>query len=391
MRAIAALSVLVYHVAFRFYPPRTPLGQFLSQRSAGPPITAVVLFFLISGFVLYRPFAAARYDKGPPPALVPYAIRRFARIVPAYWVALAIVSLLLGLHYVFTPSGLVRYFGFLQLYGSNATAGGGIPVAWTLCVEITFYAAVPLLALAVRRLGSRRSVLGSELAMCAAMVLVALVWATIVCAAVADQNTWKLPLLSVLIGSLDFFAAGMALAVLSVDLARRRDRPAWLAVVDRAPWLPWLLGLGVLYGESRIPARIGYGAWWLSTHEGKLLGCALLLVPVVFGDARRGLLRRVLGSRPVLWLGAVSYGIYLWHYPLLVKLGPQLIGHGEIYTAAVLSLITIAVAALSYYLIERPAQRVARRYLERRAADARRITRGALFVPSAPVPPDPQA
>jgi peptidoglycan/LPS O-acetylase OafA/YrhL len=371
LRALAALSVVYYHVAFRFALP-TGVNEYLTQRNAGPPVTAVVLFFLISGFVLYRPFVAARFDGRPPPPSIPYAIRRFARIVPGYWVTLAIVSAWLGYSYVLTPQGFLRYFCFLQLYGDQRTLNGGISVAWSLCVEVTFYIALPLLALTARRLGRRRSVLSSELILLTGMVLASLVWQLIVSS--LDKGDWALSMLSMLPGSLDLFAAGMLLAVLSVEHEHRPTPRRMTAVIDAAPWLPWLLALGVLYAEGVVAAipthphsHMSLTAWWMSTHALKLLACALLLAPAVLGRQDRGLLRRALGARPLVWLGTVSYGIYLWHFPVLDKLDQDLVPHGELYTTLAVAAISIALGALSYYLVERPAQRLARRLLRARA------------------------
>lgn len=392
MRALAAVSVIVFHVSYWFPVPRNELWQYLSQRNAGPPVTGVVLFFLISGFVLYRPFVQARVEGRPLPALFPYSVRRIARIVPAYWLALTVVTVGFGLHEVMSVSGAIRYYGLLQLYGTLKTAGGGISVAWTLCVEVTFYASLPLLAIAVRRAGSRRSPIHGELAMCAALVLASLAWQAMIIAAVPRSSGSLLTLLLILPGSLDLFAAGMALAVISVALARASRRPVWLRVVGRWPVLPWALAVGVFYvvGLPALAAH-GFALWWMASHELKALGCALLLVPVVFGSERKGVLRRVLAFPPLLWLGTVSYGIYLWHKPLLDKLGPHLAPHGELVTATVMAAITVAVAAASFYAVERPIQRMARRYLARRAA------RGPLPAPTlvatvaTAAPPDSQA
>ncbi|MHB8656629.1 MAG: acyltransferase family protein [Solirubrobacteraceae bacterium] len=388
LRGLAALSVLFYHVAFRF-----PVGgvtmQYLSQRNSGPPVVAVVLFFLISGFVLYRPFVAARYAGRPMPPVLPYAVRRFARIAPAYWLALAIAAIWLGLHYVLTPIGFIRYFGFLQLYAGNRTATAGIGVAWTLCVEVSFYAVLPLLARAARWLGRgwHRSPLRSELVLFAAMVLTALAWQAVVSAvAPPDPNGWRLPLLSMLPGSLDFFAAGMLLAALTVHSAQMPAPPRTVELIDRRPWLPWLLAGGLLIVEGRLPASLPFTAWWMLTHFLKLIACALLLLPAVFGAERRGWLRRVLGWRPLVGLGVVSYGVYLWHYQLLVKLAPRLVPRGELVTTLGLIAATLAVATVSFYVIERPAQQLARRWLRARRGGSGVSAIGPLLT----APPDPR-
>jgi peptidoglycan/LPS O-acetylase OafA/YrhL len=372
MRALAAISVVVFHVTYKFPVPQGGAWSYLSQRNAGPPITGVVVFFLISGFVLYRPFVKARFEGEPMPPLVPYAVRRVARIVPAYWVALAVVTVWLGLKEVMHPGGVVRYFGFLQLYGNSHTAGGGISVAWTLGVEVTFYATLPLLALAMRRWGRSRSFVGSELAMCGTLVLASLAWQAVIIATVSGTSGWLVTALWTLPGSLDLFGAGMALAVLSVVSESSARQPRWIRVVERRPWLPWLLAAGVFYavGRSAELYTHGFAAWWIPSHELKALGAALLLLPVIFGAPDRGWLRRALGWRPLLWLGTVSYGIYLWHKPVLDGLDSRLVPHGEVITALVLLAVTVAIAAASFYLIERPAQRVARRLVAARAARA---------------------
>jgi peptidoglycan/LPS O-acetylase OafA/YrhL len=320
MRALAALSILVYHVTFSFGYPRSSLWQFLSQRDAGPPAMAVVVFFLISGFVLYRPFVKARFAGDSMPALIPYAARRIARIVPAYWVALACVSILLGLHYVFTPAGLIRYFGFLQLYGRFSVVSGGISPAWTLCVEVTFYAALPLLALIARRIG-RGPAMRSELLLCAGLVIASLLWQTLVFATISGRSPWMFSLLNVLPGSLDLFAWGMALAILSVAVERGALRGRWLEVIDRAPWFCWLLAFALFYAVGQLASlqRHGLAAWWMPTHELKAIGAALLLAPLVLCTREAGVIRRTLSWRPLIWLGSISYAIYLWHKPLLAN------------------------------------------------------------------------
>jgi peptidoglycan/LPS O-acetylase OafA/YrhL len=109
----------------------------------------VTIFFVISGFLLYRPFVLAQLQEERLPRVRSYAVRRFLRIVPCYWVALTVVALVLGLDDVFTASGIPTYYGFLQAY-SDDTFAGGIGQAWTLCVEVAFYAFLPVWAVFMR-------------------------------------------------------------------------------------------------------------------------------------------------------------------------------------------------------------------------------------------------
>ena len=201
---------------------------------------AVIVFFAISGFLLYRPFVAARAAGRPPPRAARYARRRALRILPAYWTILTVLGVFPGIVGVMTGDWW-RYYGYLQLY-SNRTLTGGIPVAWTLCVEVTYYLALPVWASGVgrlgtvtdARLGARRGLIASELA-----PLVLFAGASALIALAAERG--HLPhLVGVsLAGQFTWIAVGMGIAVISV--ADRRDgfaaRPlAWVGARAELCW-----------------------------------------------------------------------------------------------------------------------------------------------------------
>ena len=107
MRAIAAGSILVTHVAaITSFNLLNPLGAYTARLNMG-----VAFFFVISGFLLYRPFLAARFAGRPPPRIRDYARRRVLRIVPAYWLALTVLAATAGLCGVFTGDWW-NYYGF---------------------------------------------------------------------------------------------------------------------------------------------------------------------------------------------------------------------------------------------------------------------------------------
>ena len=155
VRAIAALMVVATHVASWAGLTRTPgvVAAIGARLDVG-----VTVFFVLSGFLLYRPFVRARLLGRTAPSAGAYAWRRVLRIVPAYWVALALSALVLGMAEVWRSP--LTYFGFAQIYGDGVL--GGLPQAWTLCVEVTFYVFLPVWALALRRLhgGARTELLG---------------------------------------------------------------------------------------------------------------------------------------------------------------------------------------------------------------------------------------
>src|SRR6266516_1997197 len=89
LRAVAALAVLLTHVAFQTGEvARAAGGAVLARLDAG-----VAVFFVLSGFLLYRPYALARASGTPRPSIRRYVLRRAARILPAYWLALGAVAL----------------------------------------------------------------------------------------------------------------------------------------------------------------------------------------------------------------------------------------------------------------------------------------------------------
>lgn len=365
LRALAALSVLAFHASFAssVTDPASALRPFVMHLDVG-----VTIFFLISGFVLYRPFARAHLSGEPRPATGRYALRRALRIAPGYWVALTVVAAWLALSGVFSAGGAATYYGFGQIYRADTFAGGMVQ-AWSLGVEVVFYAFLPVYALLVRRLlraaDPVRRIRG-ELACLAGLFGLGLAWNVGALAALDSLDKGDYPWLFAPPAFLTHFAAGMTLAVLSVAVHERGVRPRWLPVVERSPWLAWggaaaafvVLSLGV----SVDPGELTDVGWVARNLLGGVVALGLLL-PAVFGSQRRDRVRRLLGHRLLLWLGAVSYGIYLYHLAVVTQL--EGLGQGGRSAYVLLVVASTAGAALlawlSYRFVERPAMRLASR------------------------------
>jgi len=371
MRWLAAFAVILDHAGTSQLRPGATLLNYLDEHVIGPPATCVVLFFLISGFVLYRPFVSRRFDGRPAPPLLPYAVTRVARIVPAYWLALTVTAIWFGLSYIGHPTGFIRYFFFLQIYSNLHTFLGGLPVAWSLCVEVTFYAALPLLAFAVRRTSRRLSLIQSELLMAATMIVVSVIWQLYFSnSAWAARHDLRFSFLSMLPGMMGLLAAGMLLAVFSVEHDRRPTPRRAATWINAHPAVLWLLATGLFYAEGRVPTSLGLGKWWTITVLMKLVTCALLLAPLTIGAQDKGALRRMLGAAPLVWLGSISYGIYLWHYQILLRIRPLIPHAGLFVITLVVTVLAIGAATVSFYLLERPSQRLSRRFIAHRASAA---------------------
>jgi len=356
LRAIAALSVVLFHIAFVLHGFGKPgYGRYLEELNIG-----VSIFFLISGFLLYRPFAAARFASARLPAVRRYAIRRFFRIVPAYWVALPIVAVWTNLPAVLHDPP--PYFGFGQVY-DRATLLKGYGIAWTLCVEVSFYALLPLWALATRALPGRslRQLRLTELLPLALMFAAGLAWN--VTQVEIHQGTLAFsPSVATLPAYLDQFAVGMALAVASVALAGRDQQPLAVRIVHRASWVPWAVAAGAFVALCNVGRGGGTGGA-LARHELRSVVALGVLLPAIFGDDRGGAVRRLLADRRLQWAGLISYSLYLWHPAILLQLGKDGWDHrlGGLAFAVGGAVLCLAVAAASFYVVERPALRIGRR------------------------------
>lgn len=370
LRAIAALAVLGTHVGVvaHLYTGHSDVGRFAARLEVG-----VAVFFLISGFLLYRPFVRARMLDQPRRHTGAYAWRRFLRIAPAYWVALTVVAIWFGSATLFTPKGIPTYYGLVQNYTGSAP-GNPIVQAWTLCIEVAFYAFLPLYALLMRALpgGTWTTKMRTELGALAVLFLFGVGWKLVALTAVDSNNVVLTRELLSLPAYFDQFALGMGLAVLSVWLERRGELPRVLAPLDRFPSLSWgvaLVAFWVVSTQIGLTARFFEPATrseYLLRHFLFALIALTLIAPAAIGDQRRGVVRRLLANRALLYLGVISYGIYLyggavapqladWGYRSVV---PDNVNSG-IVTFALWALPALAgaviLATISYYALERRA------------------------------------
>ena len=368
LRATAALAVLIYHV-WRYGTP----GDEVQFAGVAPLMRllpmAVVLFFALSGFLLYRPFCASVLNGVPPPALGRYARARARRILPAYWVVLLLVGGVLGatsisgtpvtVGYLWSRPGLTVADVLLVQNYHPASVYSGIGPAWSLVVEVAFYLALPLLAL------FGRAVAGSSFerprrlwgAVAPALLMLTIGGASKLFEfAVGDSlGSWNSVLLVSPAYAADLFAYGMLTAVLAVEVdAGRLSLPSkWRGAVLSGAMA--LVTAALIAVELRVVPRAIF-----ETAIG--LASALVLGAVVLEPSGGGTrLRAALGWRPLSALGLASYSLYLWHEPLVHLLAargwarPGWSGLGV--NIAVVAVFAIALAAATYGLVEAPAMR----------------------------------
>jgi peptidoglycan/LPS O-acetylase OafA/YrhL len=380
-RAIAALSVLVTHVGFvSGFNQRSRLGAFTARMDVG-----VAVFFVISGFLLYRPFVAARLDGRSAPGARPYFWRRALRILPAYWLALTLTIFVLHVpKQVPETSHLFLYYGLFHLYDVN-TVVGPILSSYTLVTEVAFYLFLPAYAYALVRLrGSAERQVRAELLVLAGLFVASGCYRAVVTFEDYDpQRAGQLQ--NWLPGWIDAFAIGMALAVVSAWYGRRRARAPFGLGRRGAPALCWALAAAFFVTISLWIGRPYPGPNFfthfedLGIHYFYLAVAFFFLLPGIFGRPSAGRIRRLLQTRAVVALGLVSYGLYLWNESVIEKF-VQWTGraHPNRFPdttplwemLAVVFVVTLAIATVSYVVVERPVLRLKNRVSERRPLPA---------------------
>jgi peptidoglycan/LPS O-acetylase OafA/YrhL len=349
----------------------TRIGAVLARLDVGVPV-----FFAISGFLLFRPYAVALIDGQPFADRATFLWKRGWRIYPAYWVALLLVILVVGMDG--SIRDLAPHVLLLQIYAGDFFFAG-IPQAWTLAVEVSFYlllpfGVIPLRWLLVGRTASQRAVL--LLAVTVGLILFSVVWRMAVMG-----FDWPFRMVFWLPGTIDYFAMGMGLAVLHVWAERRPVVRPLTDLLGRHDLLWWLIAGGVLLfaaHELDLARGLGTAHWHNEIYRQICYGLIglTLLIPAVFGDPDHGLVRRLLKWRPVALLGLISYSFFLYHLVIIEeyldrsnKLSPSgfldwtqtsLISWEMLEIALVTFAITVGVAIAGYLLVEKPTQQLSR-------------------------------
>lgn len=356
LRALAAISVLVFHV-WLYAPggPPVPRSSF-SDKLLFELNLGLICFFVLSGFLLYQAFARASLAGGSRVDFKRYAVRRAARIVPAYWVCLAgclLLYWLVGPQKMLPPAEQLPLFALFAQNYSPATVMEINPVTWTLSIEVALYVVLPLIGLAAYRLGPRR--VGLQVALLVSLIGVTLAWNALV-----FTGDWRPIGPKVLPAYIGHFALGM-LGALWFE-RRRRVRPGPLGAGSTA--LVAFAGAGFVFLGGYSHEVNGSGITY-ATFSGlpAALGFALVIAAVAAG---RGPAVGWLRARPLVAIGVISYGIYLWHLPLLlVARHAGLMPDPFLLRVGVVLGLALVAGAASWRLVERP---VIRRAEEAHAA-----------------------
>ena len=337
LRGVAAFGVLLFHVAtWAALSTGAPVGP----DTLGPPgrilfnlDAGVFLFFLLSGYLIGRPFASAFVLQTPFPRVGRYLARRALRLGPGVLAASALA---------------------VALFGNDLTRG--TVHFWTLSAEACFYAGLPLVAaLALpltRRLPGPRARAALWLAGCLVASLTSL-WFRSRGAPSDFHHQHVFP-------SVAFaFGPGLALAALEPVLGPvLRSAPARTALAARVALLPAVAAAAAYFAVSRQE--------FMKHSVLAVAAATLLFSAVLLRDWAGRPAWRLLDNRPLQWLGARSYSLYLFHLPVVAFVAPRL-GAGNpastrvLLVAATAIPVSLAFAWAGYALVERPFMRVRRR------------------------------
>lgn len=292
LRTVACVLVVAFHMRTVLGVDFGPLNPFVQGGDSG-----VYIFFALSGYLLYRPFLRGDVD------LRIYGLKRAARLIPGYFVALVALAIITGSR--LPVDHPLPYVSMTAPY--NVALRGFLGNAWTLSAEILFYVSLPLIARYAR---------GAEIPRLAILALVSVVANLVYAATFEPINAWFVGAFPIVFYA---FVPGMLLAVIDVrDPALFRRFASPLVAVGG---LVAVASQMLVHGGFPIALGPGVGA--------VLLIGWLASVKVPF-------------ARPLAFAGGASYALYLWHKDMFLSFG------------VVGLVVAIAGAAASWMLVERP-------------------------------------
>jgi peptidoglycan/LPS O-acetylase OafA/YrhL len=333
IRGLAVLAIIAYHDNYHW-----ARGAFLS----------VDAFFVLSGFLITA-LLILEYRRNDRIAMGAFWGRRARRLLPALFLVLIAVAIYTdhsvvpwnrtsirndGLASLFYVANW-RFIFDKQSYFTLFLAASPLRHMWTLAIEEQFYLIWPLVAFACLRIGRGSTRL---LAAVAGLGVLLSVWAMAATYQSGDPSR-------------AYYGTDTRAHVLLIGALTAVLLLAWRPS-DRARRVFMVLGAIGLFGTLLAWTRISDTD--PAYYHGGSMFFALVVAVIIVAVMNGGLARRALALRPLPWIGRLSYGLYLWHWPITVWLVPSRVHVGATQLNLLRLGLTFAVATLSYYLIERP-------------------------------------
>ena len=346
VRAVAAILVVATHAA---YTTGKYIQGYFGLVSARMEI-GVPIFFVLSGFLLFRPWVKSLATGSAEPSLRRYAWHRFRRIMPAYAVTVLIAYAIYHFRHAgpnpgHTWFGLFRNLTLTQIYTFNYLRGylhQGLTQMWSLAVEATFYVLLPLLAylllvvLCGRQWRPKLLLFGI-----ATLALISPVWLVGVHLMTSIPNGARLWLPTYLI----WFLAGMSLTVL-----QRMGVRCYGFVALPLAAICYIIASTPIAGDPTTSPLGLSQALYKAVFYAAIAGLAV--APLALGD--QGWYSRFLATRPMVWLGEISYEIFLVHL-ITMEFAMVYIMQDHVYTGSMAGLFaaTMVVTIPPAWLLHR--------------------------------------
>jgi peptidoglycan/LPS O-acetylase OafA/YrhL len=346
IRAVAALLVMLTHAAYTTGKYNHGyVGLVYSRMEIGVPI-----FFVLSGFLLFGPWVKAAASGGEPPSVRRYARHRVRRIMPAYIVTVLVAYALYhfrtaGPNPGHTWMGLFRNLTLSQIYTDNylySYPHQGLTQMWSLAVEVAFYVVLPLLAYVLLVVLCRRRwrpvLLLTGLS---GLALITPAWLILVHTTDFLPDGARLWLPTYLL----WFIGGMMLAVLQPMGVRAYA----MVCVPLALACYFIVSTPIAGAPTTSPAELREALFKAAFYA---VIATLMVAPLALDD--RGVYAKFLASRPMVFLGEISYEIFLIHL-VAMELAMVEILHFPIYTGSIglLFVATFVVTVPAAWLLHR--------------------------------------
>lgn len=377
MRAFACLAVVFHH-----------LSQFLSSEGQASWIqemhafllvgnSGVSVFFVLSGYLLAFPFWSKYLEGHPFPSLKSYTVRRAARIMPGFYVAVLVSTLLTVLFSIPTDHFWLRLaagvtftsgFHYITLFPNEVNG----PL-WSISFEVFCYMLLPLFMFGLYRWSGARRTFGKGLLYWLGVLALILVFNQLVHLFFATSDEGKgweygwiggakswMPNYNP-VGFFGHFAIGILAAGAAAKLLQRPERTNGFARIggfDAVALLGWIGAIAVLWLARHLPEF----SWSLQNQPFYFPLFAMLIAASLCAASRARWAARLLDNPFFKFTSKVSFGLYIWHFVILgvssITWAQDMFESKDFGMWAIVSAVVIVVsyvfATLSYYLVEKP-------------------------------------
>ncbi len=343
LRGVAAVWVMLLHLWQLAGIPQVAVGPLNFTPLIEYGYLGVDIFFVLSGYLLGGSFVQARLTGNPMPSLRVFWLKRFRRIMPPYIAQIAILTT------VAWAAGSAFQLSFLEwishalllfnLYGSSSPLN---PVYWSLPIEWDFYLFLPIFALIFGC--NRRWLAILPMIFLAAVAFRFLCW---FCISYIENGIVVARWIIQFPSRFDQFFIGMFLAFLSFHGVREG-----IVKLSGIAGVVAIILFSYVFSKTGDVVSNGITPWVFFYYT----LTAIPIAAIIFTCIRlpRARLVKILGSRPFLFAGTISYSLYLWHYPIFAQLRLYLSPHSPLLFWTLAPLAAILVSLLSWRLFEYP-------------------------------------